>query len=109
MAKWKNQKKGGQWDISFSPIIRYSLALCALIIVIVFLGGGILSLRRMQSDARVSLIASHAQISQRVDGTIDLLESLASLPEFYDPQIPPIDKVKKLDQMSPYFGYMMIC
>ena len=31
------------------------------------------------------------------------------MPEFYDPDIPPIDKVKKLDQMSPYFGYMMIC
>lgn len=28
---------------------------------------------------------------------------------FTTPDIPPSDKVKKLDQMSPYFGYMMIC
>lgn len=44
------------------------------------------------------------QISQKVAGAVDLLESLASLPEYYDPDIPPIDKVKKLDQISPYFG-----
>ena len=61
------------------------------------------------SNAEVSLAASRAQVTQRVEGTVSLLESLASLPEFYDPGLPPIDKVKKLDQMSPYFGYMMLC
>ena len=109
MKRKKKNNKNGKWEISFAPITRYSVVFCAAIFVIVLLGGGVLSVRRMKTDARASLVASHAQISQRVTGTIELLESLASLPEFYDPDIPPIDKVKKLDQMSPYFGYLMIC
>ncbi len=108
MRKGKHQNDG-KWAISFSPITRYSAVFCALIFVIVLLGGGVLSIRRMSTDAAASLTASHAQLSQRVAGAIDLLESLASLPEFYDPDLPPIDKVKKLDQLSPYFGYMMLC
>lgn len=107
--KRNHKKQGGQWDISFAPITRYSIIFCTLVILVVFLGGGILAASRMRSNAEASLAASHAQVSQRVDGAINLLESMASLPEFYDPGLPPIDKVKKLDQMSPYFGYMMIC
>ena len=109
MIKGKQKKKDGQWDISFSPITHYSLLFCVLAMIVVFLGGGVLSASRMRTDAETSLAASHSQISQRIDGAVDLLESLASLPEFYDPDISPIDKVKKLDQMNPYFGYMMIC
>ena len=92
-----------------SPITRYSIIFCILVLVIILLGGGVLSVSRMKTDANASLTASHARISQRVEGAVNLLESLASLPEFYDPEVPPIDKVKKLDQMNPYFGYMMIC
>lgn len=91
------------------PIVRYCVIFCVLIVVIVIIGWGVLSAGRMKEDAAEVLTAGHGQISQRVEGAIALLESLASLPEFYDPKIPPIDKVKKLDQMSPYFGYMMIC
>lgn len=109
MNKRKKKNKGGKWEISFAPITRYSMTFCALVLIIILLGGGILSIRRMKTDADASLITSHAQISQRVAGAIHLLESLASLPEFYDPDLPPIEKVKKLDQMNPYFGYMMIC
>ena len=107
--KGNDKKKDGQWDISFVPIIRYSVLFCALVMLVILLGGGVLTIDRMKADAQASISASHAQVFQRIDGAVDLLESLASLPEFYDPQIPPIDKVKKLDQMSPYFGYMMIC
>lgn len=109
MKRNREKKKSGKWEISFAPISRYSAVFCALIFLIVLLGGGILSISRMRADARASLAASHAQISQRVAGAVDLLESLAGLPEFYDPELPPIDKVKKLDQMSPHFGYMMLC
>ena len=109
MMKRNHKKQGGQWDISFAPITRYNIIFCTLVILAVFLGGGILAASRMRADAEISLAASHAQISQRVDGAVNLLESLADLPEFYDPEIPPIDKVKKLNQMSPHFGYMMIC
>ncbi len=109
IMKRNPKKQVGQWDISFTPIIRYSILFCILIILVVFLGGGVLSVSRMSVDAKASLATSHAQISQRVDGAVRLLQSLASLPEFHDPLVPPIDKVKKLDQMCPYFGYMMIC
>ncbi|MBC5580216.1 diguanylate cyclase [Anaerofilum sp. BX8] len=109
MKRDKSRKKDGKWGISFAPIVRYSAVFSALILVIVFLGGGILSAVRMRSLAKASLIAGHAQVSQRVTEAINLLESLAGLPEFYDPEVPPLEKVKKLDQISPGFGYMMIC
>lgn len=95
--------------MSFAPVLRYSMVFCVLTLVVILLGGTVLSLIRMKRDVRLSMASVHAQVSQRVEGTITLLESLASLPEYYDPEIPPIEKVKKLDQMSPYFGYLMIC
>jgi len=73
------------------------------------LGGAVLTLRQMKSDGTASLASVHAQISQRIDESITLLESLAGMSEFYDPEVPPIEKVRKLDQMAPYFGYLMIC
>lgn len=107
--KLKRSGSSGKWEVSFSPIMRYSVMFCAMVMVIVLLGGAFLSFGQMKSKAELSMTGSYALISQRVGETIDLLESLANLPEFYDPEIPPIDKVRKLDQMSPYFGYMMIC
>ncbi|RGZ01844.1 sensor domain-containing diguanylate cyclase [Clostridium sp. AM58-1XD] len=107
--KNKNKDKNSGWQISFSPILRYSAVFCLMTLVIMLLGAAVLSVGRMKSDARASLASVHAQTSQRVNESITLLESLASLPEFYDPEVPPIEKVKKLDQMSPYFGYLMIC
>mgnify|MGYP002325758575 FL=1 len=109
MKRNKKEKKGSQWEVSFSPIIRYSLVFCAFVTAFILLGGALLSVSRMRSDAKASLNSSQAQISQRVTGAINLLESLASLPDYYDPEISPIDKVKRLDRLSPYFGYMMIC
>lgn len=103
------KKRDAQRHISFASITRYSLLFCVLIMCVIFLGGGMLTVSRMQADAEAALTASHARVAQRVDGAVDLLESLASLPEFYDPAVPPIEKVKKLDRMSPYFGYLMIC
>lgn len=107
--KREKKEKGGKWEISFSSIMRYNAVFCVLVLLFVMLGGTIHSIRRMESNARVALSGSQSQISQRVTGAVNLLESLASLPEYYDPGIPPIDKVKKLDQISPYFGFMMIC
>ncbi len=109
MRRKDKKKKGDQWGISFSPIIRYSLVFCILVVAIIFLGGGVLSVSRMKSDAEASLHSSQAQISQRVNEAIQLLESLAGFPDYYDPGLPAIDKVKRLDQMSPYFGFMMLC
>lgn len=100
---------GDEWQISFTPILRYSAIFCVLMILTIGIGGLILSFSQMKMDARAAVATTYAQISQRVDASIQLLEALASLPEFYDSAIEPIEKVKKLDQMSPYFGYMMIC
>lgn len=109
MKKKSREGKGKGWQISFSPILRYSALFCLLVLVVIMVGGAILACGQMEADAEASLTSVHAQISQRISESVNLLESLAALPEFYDPDIPPIDKVKKLDQMSPYFGYMMIC
>ena len=109
MKQSGKKKQRGQWEISFTPILRYSAVFCAIVALFILFGGGLLSVRRMKSDAELSLHSSQAQISQRINGAIDLLEALASFPDFYDPKLPPIDKVKRLDQLSPYFGYMMIC
>lgn len=109
MKKTSKKNSGGNWQISFTPIFRYIAVFCLLMFVIIMFGGAVLSFSQMKSDAQILLSNVHAQTSQRIDESITLLESLASLPEFYDPNIPPIEKVKKLDQMSPYFGYLMIC
>ncbi len=106
----RDQKKpAGKWEISFSSIMRYNAVFCVLVLLFVMLGGTVHSIRRMESNAAAALAGSQSQISQRVTGAVNLLEALASLPEYYDPGIPPIDKVKKLDRISPYFGFMMIC
>ena len=109
MKRNKEEKKGDRWEVSFAPIVRYSAVFCVIVVVFSLLGGALLSVRQMKADAEASLHSSQAQISQRVTGAVDLLESLASFPDFYDPELPPIDKVKRLDQLSPYFDYMMIC
>ncbi|MBS6955432.1 MAG: GGDEF domain-containing protein [Enterocloster asparagiformis] len=109
MAQRKKKKKNSQWEISFSPIIRYSAVFCALAVVFTLVGGALLAVRRMKIDAQASLRSSQAQISQRVTGAVNLLESMASFPDFYDKEVPPIVKVRRLDQMSPYFGFMMMC
>ena len=109
MKKSNQKNEGSSWKISFSPIFRYLAVFCLLIFITILFGGAVLSFSQMKSDAQILLSNVHAQTSQRIDESITLLESLASLPEFYDPSVPPVEKVKKLDQMSPYFGYLMIC
>lgn len=109
MIKMNEKKKDSNWKISFSPIYRYIIVFCLLTLLISLLGGAVYSFLQMKSKASVLLTSVHAQTSQRINETTSLLESLASLPEFYDPDIPPIEKVKKLDHISPYFNYLMIC
>ena len=109
MRKNNQKTKDSNWNISFSPIFRYIFVFCLLTLLVSLIGGAVYSFHQMKSKARVLLTSVHAQTSQRINETISLLESLASLPEFYDSDIQPLEKVKKLDQMSPYFGYLMIC
>ena len=107
--KNKKKKMDNRWQISFSPILKYNLIFCLLMLGIVLVGRTLLSGSRMKSTANGALKNTYSQITQRVNSTITLLEALAGLPEFYDPAVPPIEKVKKLDEMAPHLGYLMIC
>ena len=58
MKTKENQKKAdGKWDISFAPITRYSILFCGLVMLVVLLGGAVLSVSRMRANAEVSLAA----------------------------------------------------
>ncbi len=105
----KEKKNKGRRHISFSPVLWYSALFCVLILLVVLLGGAVLSLHDMKTDTQVFMKSVHAQLSQRINESITLLKSLAALPEYYDPATDPIEKVKKLDKMAPEFGYMMMC
>ena len=107
--KKNKMKKNSKWEISFFPIMRYSIAFCLLTLGVILAGGAMLSAAEMKSAARVSLTSAHSQMAQRVEESISLLEALAGLEEFYDPSVPSINKVKKLDHMSPELGYLMLC
>lgn len=109
MKKPDKQNNSSSWKISFTPILRYSAVFCLLILFIMLLGGAVLTVNQMQANAQAALTGVHAQTTQRVKESVHLLESLASLPDYYDPAVPPLEKVRKLDKINPYFGYMMIC
>lgn len=109
MKNCRKKEGDGTWKISFLPILRYSAVFCIMTLLIILLGGAILAVGRMKSAAHAAMESSSAQSSQRVKETINLLEALAGLPEFYDPELPPSEKVRMLDQMSPQMGYLMMC
>ena len=50
-----------------------------------------------------------AQISEKVNESLKLLESLASLDLFYEPDTPWEEKVAVLDKINEFYGYMFIC
>ena len=88
----KKMKNNAKWQLSFKPVIKYGFAFCVLVLA-VFLSEGVLrTLGSMESSANTSLEGSRARVSQRIGGALDLLKSLAGLPEFYDPEIPSIEK-----------------
>lgn len=109
MKKKKKDNSTGSCHILFRPIYRRGIVFCLLTLLVILLGSIGLSVIWLKSTAETSMAGAHAQISQRVNEAVTLLESLAGLPEFYDPEVDAIEKVKKLDQMSPHFGYLMIC
>ena len=109
MKKNRKEKTVYRWDISFLPVIRYNIIFCLLTLAAILSGGLILSASRMKSTADIALANTYAQTTQRINESINLLEALAGLPEFYASEIPPIEKVKKLDSMAPYLDYLMMC
>lgn len=63
----------------------------------------------MKQSAQAAQQSAAAQISQRIDESLKLLNALAALPEFYDPSVKWEEKVEKLDSINTQFGYMFIC
>lgn len=112
MKKVKKQfikAKQDSWVLPFSPVRRYFLIYCILCVLIIMLSGTLLTVRTMKQSAKAAQQSASTQISQRIDESLKLLKSLAALPEFYEPDIKWEEKVKKLDEINKYFGYMFIC
>lgn len=55
MKKKRREGKGKGWQISFSPILRYSALFCLLVLVVIMVGGAILACGQMEADAEASL------------------------------------------------------
>lgn len=100
-----NQK----WNFSFRPIFLRILLCGALIIVTVLFGGGFIVVNKMSDEVNNEIIKIKNQVEYRIEQSIALLDSLAILPDYYDPNIAPIEKVRKLDVIGPKLGYFLTC
>lgn len=110
MKKSDQHEKNSNYEVLLLPAIRKRFICLSLICILLAGAAGIfLSVRTMRQSAETACQSASAQISQRVDESLKLLKSLASLPEFYDPQIPWEEKVEKIDKINEQFGYMFIC
>lgn len=66
-------------------------------------------MQKMENTVNSTHESMYEQISARINETIKLLEALAAQPDFYDPNVPPVEKVKKLNSMSEHMNYLMMC
>ncbi len=105
----KRQAKDQVNILSYAPIIKYILLFCALTMFVVAAGGAVLSTNRMERDVVAAHESVEAQVYNRVNESLKLLESMAVQPEFYDPAVDPLEKVAKVDRIADKYGYMMIC
>lgn len=97
----------GQWRFSFAPVLRGNLLLCILICVLIALFGLFQAKQNVIATVHSTLLSGRKQIAYRVAQSINLLESLAAQPEFYDPSRPPDAKAAALNVISKQFGYML--
>ena len=97
-----------KWQFSFAPVLKGNLVLCILICLLILLFGFFQARQNLMADVHSRLSTGKYQIAYRVAQSINLLESLASQPEFYDPNRSAIAKAVTLDSISEQFGYMMI-
>lgn len=95
--------------LNYSPILKHMIYFCIISIFIVAVGGLLIAFQRMEKDTKLAHKNVQAQISNRVTDSLNLLESLAVQPEYYDPSIEPLKKVAKLDRITEKYGYMMVC
>ena len=107
--KRKVQQKQESRILPFTPVRTYFLLFLMLYLLLVICAGSLLTIRSMKQSAQAAQQSAAAQISQRIDESLKLLNSLAALPEFYDPSVKWEEKVEKLDSINTQFGYMFIC
>lgn len=108
MKKPKKEAENGAWKLSFIPILKYSIIFCVIIVVVILGSGVFMTAHQIKTNTRSALMSARNQVSQRIEESLTLLRSLASLPEYYNPELDPVEKARKLDRLAPHFGYMMI-
>lgn len=109
MSAKRNQRVQREDVLTYSPILKYMMIFFTAAMFIVLVGGIFISAQRMKKDARAAHKSVETQVTNRVNESLKLLESLAVQPEYYDPSLPPLKKVEKLDRITEKYGYMMIC
>ena len=94
--KRKVQQKQESRILSFTPVRTYFLLFLMLYLLLVICAGSLLTIHSMKQSAQAAQQSAAAQISQRIDESLKLLNALAALPEFYDPSVKWEEKVEKL-------------
>ena len=96
-----------QWRFSFAPVLKGNLVLCLLVCLLIALFGLFQAKQNVTSAVHSTLLSGKNQIAYRVAQSLNLLESLAAQPEFYEPHRPPEAKAAALNVISKQFGYML--
>lgn len=90
--------------------VRIAFLVCLLSGILFFmLQNAFLAYNNMKQTAQTVHQSISSQVSEKVNESLKLLNSLASLELFYNPDIPWEEKVAKLDKINEYYGYMFIC
>lgn len=107
--KSNKQTKKSEKRFSFLKV-RITFIVCLLLsISILMIVNAFWAYVNMKQTAQTVYQSASAQISEKVDESLKVLESLASLEIFYEPDVEWEEKVAKLDKINEYYGYMFIC
>lgn len=109
--KSKNEKQAGKTTeaLAFAHV-RRAFVCCLILGMLIFVfQNAFLAYKNMKQIAWTIRQSASAQVSEKVNESLKLLKSLASLPSFYDPGVAWEEKVEKLDKINEYYGYMFIC
>ena len=95
--------------LSYSKVRRAFIICLFLGILCFLLQNAFLAYTDMKQTVKNIQQSVSAQISEKVNESLKLLESLASLELFYEPDTPWEEKVAVLDNINEFYGYMFIC
>lgn len=95
--------------LSYSKVRRAFIVCLFLGILCFLLQNAFLAYTNMKQTVKTIQQSVSAQISEKVNESLKLLESLASLDLFYEPDTPWEEKVAVLDKINEFYGYMFIC